>query len=100
MDEASNNPTAILSQQPETLGAEGEPRLDVTLQSPVKPEFLISEDGGRTDKGCVTLVIVTEETEINVCFDSHDREYLDDLGKAITKAGGVKASGELGFGRA
>lgn len=76
------------------------PRIDVTLQLPVMPSFTISDDGGIGEKGCLTLLITTtRDTELTVCFDGHYKQPLTDLGEAITRAGGVKATGELSFGR-
>lgn len=76
-----------------------EGQIAVTLFLPVLPEFKIVDEG-RGDKGCLTLIIEsTGDTEIGVCFDGHYELELTALGEAITKAGGIKAKGALGFGR-
>jgi hypothetical protein len=71
-----------------------------TINLPVMPDFRISDDGPPSEKGCYTLLInTTGDTAIEVYLDSHDRNYLNDLGRAITDSGGINATGELDFSR-
>ena len=73
-------------------------RIEVTITSRVLAEFQVEDAGGTSpdDKGCLTLIIkTTEDTEIDICFDGHYRQPLTELGEAVTKAGGIKATGTL-----
>ena len=74
-------------------------QIAVTLFLPVQPEFTINDDAP-DPKGCLTMIIkTTEDTEFAICFDGHYEQPLTELGEAITKAGGVRATGNLGIGR-
>ena len=73
----------------------------IMLTARVRPEFQVEDAGGRSpdDKGCLTLIIQTTENDIHIAFDGHHTRPLTELGEAITKAGGIIATGKLGIGR-